>query len=279
MIDLCRMQTLRVAAVDKRGVWLEAGEETVHLPHREAPDAAVGDSVTAFVYRDPTGHLQATLREPLGQAGEFVRLIVRDVGPHGAFLDWGLPKELLAPYSLQPERMQVGRSYLVRVSVDDRGRPFADARVEDALDRGLPDVKEGDPVKLMVWQLTELGAKVIVDDRFPGLLYRDELPEGSAPGDRLEGYVKRVRDDGKLDVTTRKIGAEGVTEAKETILGALARNGGFLKLGDSSTPEEIREALGMSKKTFKKAVGGLYREGVVTLAEGEIRLKKRRTER
>jgi predicted RNA-binding protein (virulence factor B family) len=274
MLDLCRMHTLCVAAIDSRGVWLDAGEEKVHLPLREAPQAEPGDCVTVFVYRDPSGHLQATLKQPLAQAGEFALLTVRTVGPHGAFLDWGLGKDLLAPYPLQPEKMLEGRSYLVKVLVDDRGRPYADGRIEAHLDHRPASLAPGEPVTLTIWQLTGLGAKVIVNGRFPGLLYKDELPEGIVPGVRLNGYVKTVRDDGKLDVTTRKVGAEGVAEAKGTILEALRSSDGFLKLTDGSDPEDIRGALGMSKKTFKKAVGGLYREGAVTITDEGVRLKK-----
>ncbi|HWI41201.1 MAG TPA: S1-like domain-containing RNA-binding protein, partial [Verrucomicrobiae bacterium] len=255
MVQLCRIQPLQVASVDSRGVWLQSGDESIHLPLREAPDAAPGDSLEVFVYLDPTGRLQATLREPLAQAGEFASLTVRSVSPHGAFLDWGLPKDLLAPYALQPERMQPGRSYLVRVCVDERGRPYADARIEEALEHDLAGLSEGDGVTLTVWQLTDLGAKVVVNDRFPGLLYRDELPPGVVPGVRLKGYVKRVRDDGKLDVTTRKVGAEGAAEARDALLASLRAHGGFLPLSDSSSPEEIRSALDMSKKSFKKALG------------------------
>ncbi|SNB47237.1 S1 RNA-binding domain-containing protein [Geobacter sp. DSM 9736] len=274
MLDLCRMHTLRIAAIDKRGVWLEAGEEEeAHLPLREAPHAEPGDSVTAFVYRDASGQLQATLKQPLAQAGEFGLLTVRTVGTHGAFLDWGLGKDLLVPYSLQPQRMQEGRSYVVKVLVDEKGRPYADARIEHLLDNQLSGLRPGEPVQLTIWQLTDLGAKVIVNDRFPGLLYRNELQEGMSPGVRVSGYVKAVRDDGKLDVTLQKVGAEGVAEAKNTLKAALVRNHGFLALTDASDPQEIRSVLGMSKKTFKKALGGLYREGLVTLSDEGVRIK------
>jgi uncharacterized protein len=270
--ELCRLHTLRVARIDKRGIWLEAGGRLAHLPLREATHAAPGEQVEVFLYQDVTGELQATCRPPLAQAGEFALLMVRSVGPHGAFLDWGLAKELLAPFSLQPERMQAGRRYLVKVDLDPQGRPFANARIEECLDRGRPDLHEGDEVELLVWQLTDLGAKVIVNHRFPALLYRDELPAGSRPGMRLTGYVKRLRDDGKLDVTLRKVGAEGVADARDVILRALAAHGGALPLDDRSSPEAIQQALGMSKKTFKKAVGGLYKDGLVTLSQEGVRL-------
>jgi len=269
---LCRLHTLRVARVDKRGIWLEAGDRLAHLPRREAPEAVPGEQLEAFLFQDAAGELQATCRLPLVQAGEFAMLTARSVGPHGAFLDWGLAKELLAPFRLQPERMQVGRRYLVKVDLDQQGRPFANARIDDCLDRTRPDLQEGEAVTLLVWQLTDLGAKVIVNHRFPALLFRDELPAGTCAGMQLAGYVMRLREDGKLDVTLRKVGAEGVADAREVILEALKAHDGVLHLHDRTSPAEIQKALGMSKKVFKKAVGGLYKDGLVTLSDEGVRL-------
>jgi len=271
--ELCRLHTLKVAHIDKRGVWLEAGPRLAHLSLREAPHAAPDEELEVFLYQDTTGELQATCRPPLAQAGDFALLTVSSVGPHGAFLDWGMAKDLLAPLSLQPERMQAGRRYLVKVDLDQQGRPFANARIDDCLDRNRPDLHEGDAVALLIWQLTDLGAKVIVNSRFPGLLYRDEVPAAACAGMQLSGYVKRLRKDGKLDVTLRKVGAEGVADAREVILKALVAHDGALSLHDRSTPAEIQQALGMSKKTFKKAVGGLYKDGLVTLTDEGVRLK------
>ncbi len=273
--ELFRMHTLKVARVDKRGIWLEAGPLLAHLSPREAPYAAPGEELQVLLYQDAGGKLQATCRPPLAQAGEFAFLMVSSVGPHGAFLNWGLAKDLLAPFALQPERMEVGRRYLVKVDIDQQGRAFANARLDDCLERGRPDLREGDAVSLLIWQFTDLGAKVIVDNRFPGLLYRDELPAGAGAGMRLSGYVKRLRPDGKLDVTLRKVGGEGVADAREVILKALASSCGMLSLHDRSSPEDIQKALGMSKKTFKRAVGGLYKDGLVTLDDEGIRLTKK----
>jgi uncharacterized protein len=273
---LCRLHTLRVARIDNRGIWLEAGERLAHLPRREAREVRSGEYLEVFLYQDLSGDLQATCRPPLAQAGEFAALEVLSVGPHGAFLDWGMGKDLLAPFSLQPERMQVGRRYLVKVDLDQQGRPFANARIEECLDQGETGLREGDSAELLIWQLTDLGARVIVNQRFPALLYRDELPAGACAGMQLTGYVKRLREDGKLDVTLRKVGTEGVYDARDVILRALAAHGGALALHDGSSPAVIQKALGMSKKTFKKAVGGLYKDGLVTLSDEGIRLKKKR---
>jgi predicted RNA-binding protein (virulence factor B family) len=270
---LCRLHKLKVARIDKKGVWLEAGELPAHLPLREAPRAVPGEELEVFLFQVIPGELQATLRPPLAQAGEFAVLKVKSTGPHGAFLDWGLAKDLLVPVSLQPERMQANWSYLVKVDVDSQGRPFGNARIDDCLDRGRPELAEGEAVALTIWQLTDLGARVIVKNRYAGLVYRDELPDGSYPGMKLSGYLKRVREDGKLDISLRREGAAGVEDARDAILKTLAANNGSLPLHDNSPPEEIRRILGMSKKTFKKAVGGLYKDGVVKLTSGSIELK------
>ncbi|HXE97724.1 MAG TPA: S1-like domain-containing RNA-binding protein, partial [Dongiaceae bacterium] len=263
------LHTLKIARIDKKGVWLEAGDELAHLPLREAPQAMAGEQLEVFLYQVIPGELQATLRPPLAQAGEFATLKVKSITAHGAFLDWGLAKDLLVPMTLQPERMQVNWSYLVKIDVDQQGRPFGNARIDECLDHGQPDLHEGDAVDLIIWQLTELGAKVIVNNRFPALLYRDELPAGSFTGMEIPGYIKRLRDDGKLDVTLRRVGPEGVSDGRDVILKVLAANGGSLPLHDKSSPSVIQRILGMSKKTFKKAVGGLYKDGLVSLtAEG-----------
>lgn len=271
-LKLCRLHTLTVARVDKKGVWLDAGELSAHLPLREAPHAVPGEQLEVFLYQVIPGELQATLRPPLAQAGEFALLKVKSITAHGAFLDWGLAKDLLVPLSLQPERMQLNWSYLVRVDVDQQGRPFANARIDDCLDHERPDLHEGDTVELIIWQFSELGAKVIVNHRFPALLYRDELPAGTYIGMELSGYLQRLRDDGKLDITLRRMGAEGVSDAREVILKVLAANGGSLPLHDKSSPAAILKTLGMSKKTFKKAVGGLYKDGLVTLTGEGVQL-------
>jgi uncharacterized protein len=277
--ELCRLHTLKVSRIDQRGIWLEAGGRLAHLPRREAPLVTAGEQLEVFLYQVVAGELQATCRRPLAQAGEFALLTVRSVDQHGAFLDWGLAKDLLAPFSLQPDRMQIGRRYLVKVELDQQGRPFANARIDDCLEQTRSGLHEGEPVTMMIWQLTELGAKVIVNHRFPALLYKDELPAGSDTGLQLAGYVRRLREDGKLDVTLRKVGPEGVADARDVILKVLAANEGSLPLHDQSPPAIIKQILGMSKKTFKKAVGGLYKDGLVKLtAEGiSLKLKKARS--
>ncbi|PLX99685.1 MAG: hypothetical protein C0622_10140, partial [Desulfuromonas sp.] len=165
-----------------------------------------------------------------------------------------------------------GRRYPVYVYLDREGRPTASARLEKFLLRENEDLQEGDEVELMIWAFTDLGAKVIVNNRYEALLYRDEVPAGLKRGDRTTGYVLRIRPDQRIDISLRRPGAAGVTDAREVLLAALKEEG-VLPLHDQSSPEEIREQLGLSKKVFKKAVGGLYKDGVIVLVDGGIKLK------
>lgn len=273
MPELGRILTLPVVRTDTRGIWLDCAGEEILLPRREAGETvAAGDLLAVALLREPDGSWRATLRLPVAEVGQFARLTVRTVTPHGAFLDWGMEKDLLAPFRHQPERMAAGRSYLVRIAADREGRPFASARLADWIEESSGDYTPGDTVPLVLWQFTDLGARVIVADRHVGLLYRDEITPRLKLGDRLTGFVKRVREDGKLDVTLRQVGAAGAEHDRFTLLAALQQHGS-LPLHDDSPPEEIRARLGMSKKSFKKALGGLYKEGRLLIEEHGIRLK------
>jgi predicted RNA-binding protein (virulence factor B family) len=274
MYEIGRFNTLKIDHIDVEGVWLQAGRYRILLPVAEVTSTMKkGDRLEVFLYRGGSGDVVATLKRPKAQVGEFALLQVSAVTRHGAFLDWGLDKELLVPFSEQPERLRVGRRYLVRICLDSLGRTVGTARIDRCLETEKIDLREGQEVALTLWEFTDLGAKVIINDLYGGLLYQDELPPGRRRGDRLRGFVKRVREDGKIDVTLKKSGAEGVEEAKAALLAALQRDG-FLPLHDQSPPADIRAALGMSKKTFKKAVGGLYKAGKVELTEAGVRLKK-----
>jgi hypothetical protein len=274
MLEIGRMHILQVDHADAHGAWLRGDGEPVLLPRREvAEEIKPGDRLSVFVSRESGGSLLATRRRPLAQVGEFALLRVRQVSRPGAFLDWGLEKDLLVPYSEQPERMQVGRRYLVKVCLDSLGRLVGTARIDRCLEKEKIDLVEGEAVELVIWEFTDLGAKVIINDLYAGLLYQDELKGGLKRGDRLKGYVRCLREDRKIDVTLHKGGAEGVAEAKEAILAVLRRSG-FLPLHDQSPPAVIQQVLGMSKKTFKKAVGGLYKGGLIELDADGIRLKK-----
>ena len=274
-LDIGRMHDLPVAAIDAQGAWLLAGRTRILLPQREVPAGLqLGVYLHVFVYGDATGELVASLRQPKALVGEFAFLKATKIGPYGAFLDWGMEKDLLVPHKEQPEPMQPGRSYVVKVRLDRQGRPLGTARIDKCLSNAEIEVAVGDRVALLVWRFSPLGAKVVVNHRHSGLIYRDEIGNRLNLGDRLEGYVKRIRADHKLDVTLRQGATSEIDAARVKIMAALTKGGGILALHDHSPPAAIEAALGMSKKQFKKAVGGLYKAGIITLSKHGIALKQ-----
>lgn len=275
MLDLGRMHDLPVAALDAQGAWLLAGRQRILLPAREVPAGLkLGEYLQVFVYGDATGTPVATRRRPKALFGEFAFLKVSKIGPYGAFLDWGMEKDLLVPHKEQPEPMQPGRSYVVKVRLDRQGRPLGTARIDKCLSNAEIEVATGEQVDLLVWQFSVLGAKVIVNHRHAGLIYRDEIGNRLNIGDRLTGYVKRIRADHKIDVTLHQGPSTEIDGAKAKIMAALNQGGGVLALHDHSPPAVIEAALHMSKKLFKKAVGGLYKAGLITLSTRGISLKR-----
>lgn len=276
MLEFGRMNKLVVHAIDKEGVWLQAGNELALLPKRELPaEVAMGDILEAFVYADATGLAQATLRRPLAEVGEFTLMRVSQVNVHGAFMDWGLAKDLLVPVKEQLEPMKPGRSYIVKVRLDREGRPIGTARIEKNLAPLDNTIDVGQEVELLVWQFTEMGAKVIINHRFGGLLYNDEIGERLKYGDRVKGYIRQLRADGKIDCTLSLGTRDDREDARSKILQALSDHQGFLPLHDKSPADEIQNVLGMSKKLFKKGLGSLYKEALVELLEDGIRLKEK----
>ncbi|MDX2480291.1 MAG: S1-like domain-containing RNA-binding protein [Desulfuromusa sp.] len=266
--------TLKAKSIDHKGVWLDAQGEQIFLPLREGPDeVSPEDEIEVFLYLDRDNKHKVTTKMPLAQVGEFALMKVQSIGPHGAFLDWGLEKDLLAPYSEQGQKMEEGRRYLVHVCHDEENRPIASSRLEKFLLKENRDLSEGEEVELVIWAFTDLGAKVIVNNCYEALLYKDEIPPGLKRGELYTGYVLRIRADHRIDVTLRRPGAEGIKDAQAVILGALKVDG-FLPLHDQSPPELIRNQLGLSKKVFKKAVGGLYKDGLVELGDQGVRLLK-----
>jgi len=265
---------LKVKRIDQKGAWLEADDAEVLLPRRECPAAlSDGSTLNVFIYLDRNNQLSATTREPFAEVGQFALLQVNSLGPHGAFLNWGLEKDLLAPFSEQPQKMLEGRRYLVYLCHDQQGRPIASARLEQFVANENQDLREGEEVELLIWSFTDLGAKVIVNDRYEALLYKEELPPGLKRGDRGQGFVARIREDRRIDISLRRTGTAGVADAREVILEALQEEG-FLPLHDNSPPELIRSQLGLSKKQFKKALGGLYKEKRIELTHKGVRLLK-----
>lgn len=273
MIEIGKTNRLTAARRAPPGMYLARDGQEVLLPNRFAEGLEVGAELDVFVYTDSSDRPVATTQKPLAEVGQFACLTVIDVSPHGAFLDWGLDKDLFAPLPEQEARLHKGDRVVVAVCLDEHTqRVMASSRLGQFLEPPTSPPAPGAPVELLVYRQTELGAQVIVDDRHAGLVYASETFAALAVGDRVTGYVRRLRDDGKLDVSLRAPGAAGRDDDTRALLRALEASGGQLALHDDSPPEEISARLGMSKKAFKRAVGNLYRQRLVRLGPEGIRL-------
>lgn len=263
-----------VKAVDF-GLYLDGGDEgEILLPSRYVPkDCRIGDELDVFIYLDNEERIVATTQKPLAKVGDFAYLEVSWVNEYGAFLHWGPLKDLFCPFREQKMRMEIGESYIVFVYIDRESyRIAASAKIEHYLQKDTPPYTVGTETDLLIWQKTDLGFKVIIDNRYQGLVYEDQIFKRIHTGDRMKGYISRVREDGKLDVTLQPLGYQQARAFSDTLLQYLKNNGGFCNLGDKSDAEDIKRRFQVSKKTFKKAVGDLYKRCLIVLDEQGIRL-------
>ena len=257
------------------GMYLDGGVEgEILLPSRYVPEGCkVGDELDVFIYLDQDERPVATTLKPLAKVGDFVCLEVAWVNDFGAFLNWGLMKDLFCPFREQKKRKERGQRYIVHVGVDDDSyRMMASAKVEHYLSHDIPPYSHGDEVDLLVWQKTELGFKVIVDNKYAGLVYDSQVFRPLTTGDCLKGYVDKVRPDGKLDITIQRTGRQATEDFSEVLLQYLKDNNGHCDLCDKSPSELIADRFKVSKKTFKKAVGDLYKRRVITIGDDGITL-------
>ena len=259
------------------GVYLDGGEEgEVLLPARYVPDGCKeGDELEVFVYLDNEERLVATTQTPLAKVGDFACLEVSWVNEYGAFLNWGLMKDLFCPFREQKMKMEKGKSYIVHVHIDHEShRIVASAKVERYFDPSFPPYRYGDEVSLLVWQKTDLGFKVIVDNRYAGLVYNNQIFKDIRTGDRMKGYIEAVREDGKIDVMLQPTGWRMTKETADVLLDYLETHQGVCRLTDKSPAEDIYQAFQVSKKSYKKAVGDLYKRRLITIEDDCIRLNK-----
>ena len=257
------------------GVYLNGGDDgEILLPSRYVPEGCKpGDMLNVFIYLDNEERLIATTLQPKVQVGEFACLEVAWVNEYGAFLDWGLMKDLFVPFREQKQKMQKGHRYVVHAHVDeDSYRIMASAKVERYLSKEMPSYQPGEEVEVMVWQRTDLGYKVIVDNQFSGLVYQREIFKALEPGMKMSAYIRQVREDGKIDLTLQKDGLQKVGDFAEVLLQYIKDHDGYTPLNDKSAAEDIYDAFEVSKKTFKKAVGDLYKKRLIVLVEDGIRL-------
>lgn len=274
MLEIARSSTLEVLRAAPMGLILGDDEDEVLLPTRYVPAATEpGERLDVFVYMDSEDRPIATTDRPLAEADEFACLRVVSVNKIGAFLDWGLPKDLLLPFRSQLSRVRPGQSVVVRVLCDRAsGRPVATAKVENFLERPPARLRAGQEVQLLVCEETELGCKAIVDASFGGLIHCGPGMARPDVGSTQKGFISSIRSDGKVDLSLGPVGRVAADEARDTLLSALQQAGGRLDLCDASDPEDIRRGVGLSKKAFKRAVGALYRERLITLGDARIDL-------
>lgn len=272
-IELGKFNALEIVKQVDFGLYLDGGEEgEILLPNRYVPDAwEIGDYLNVFLYLDNEERLIATTLTPLVQVGQFAYLEVAWVNQYGAFLNWGLMKDLFVPFSEQKMKMQVGNRYIIHAHLDDESfRIVASAKVERYLSKEMPEYEVGDEVDVLIWQKTELGFKAIVDHKYSGLIYENEVFSSLHTGVKVKAYIKQVREDGKIDLILQKPGFEKVEDFSKQLLDYIEEHGGKISITDKSPAEEIYDVFGVSKKTFKKAVGDLYKKRLIVLKENQI---------
>lgn len=271
-------QFLEIMEVTANGVLVDGGDlGPILLPNGEVPEGAgVGDEVEVFVSRDSEDRLLATTTFPVAQAGEFAVLRVAGLEKIGAFLDWGLKKDLFLPFREQNRELKVGDKVVVYIGIDSSDRMVASMKVSDFTEAEVPEMPADQAVKLLIFGKSDLGYKAVVDGKYEGLLFANEVHQPLQYGQSIEGFVKRVRQDGKIDLSLRPTGKGSnkvlVDETSAKILKYLEENQGFAALTDKTSPEEIYKLFGVSKKKYKIALGGLYKARRLLVEEGGVRL-------
>ncbi len=277
MIEIGKINNLMISRVDNRGIFLD-GEEfgELFLPRREAPqNAKSGDSIKVFLYPDSERKIIATVKKPFAMAGQFAWLKVISVNSVGVFMDWGLKKDLMVPFSEQKQSLKDGRSYIVYILFDTKSnRIIASTKLHKYFKTDMPVYEEGVETDLLIYGQTETFYKVIVDHGYKGVLYKNEVFQNLFLGQQVKGYVKKIREDGKIDLLFHKPGYGKVSGLSKVILEKLEKEGGYLPVTDKSSPEVIYELFGESKSTFKNALGLLYKKRIISIDQKGIRLNK-----
>ena len=280
MIELGKYNWLPVLRKNENETVLADDEKNEYkLSKLENTDDLVeGKKVKVFAYKNEN-NIVVTREEPYVKLNEFAYLRVNEVTEVGAFLDWGLPKDLFVPFREQSSKMRENKWYVVYMFLDKKtNRLVASSRLNDFIEREKITVKKGDQVDLLIYEVTDMGVNVIINNLHKGLVYKNEIFKPVKKGDRLKGYIKFVREDNKIDVSFEKQGYGNIAPESVRILEELKKNNGFLPLTDKTDPEEIMEMLHMSKKTYKKAVGYLYKNQMVELKDDGIHLVEHNVE-
>ena len=275
MLSLGQINTLKVTRETANGVYLTDDDMAeVLLPNKYVPDGIeTGSSIAVFLYKDSEDMLIATTLTPKILLNEYAVLKAKAVTTFGAFFDWGLEKDLLVPYRKQAKRITEGENYVVYLYLDEASQRLAGStKLNNTFTKTPEDLKIGDQVSLLPYAETELGISVIVNNTYQGILFRNEIFEQVTIARALKGYVKKIRADRKIDVSLNRLGYEAIDDNVQKLINELEANGGKLNLNDKSAPEDIANQLGMSKKTFKKSVGALYKLKRLLINEAGIEL-------
>ncbi len=277
MINIGKINTLKVLKQQGHEQYLEDGaSRKILLVDKKLPaNCQPGNNLEVFVYVDSEGHPVATAQLPLAQVDEVAWLKVVSINYYGAFLDWGLAKNLLLPFGEQLGEMAVGQAYLVKLFLDDKGRVAATAKIDKFITEEAADADgfhNGQKVSLLIADKTELGFKAIVNDSHWGLLYQNEVFQPLEKGQKHTGYIKQIREDKKIDVTLNPPGYAKIDPLAGQIMAKLKANGGVLQISDKSPPEAVYSAFGVSKKAFKQAIGALYKQQLIDIEKNAIRL-------
>ena len=270
-----QFNTLTINRDTQVGLFLTDGKEDVLLPNKYVPKVfEIGEEITVFVYLDHEERPVATTLVPYIFLNEFALLRVNYVNQVGAFMDWGMEKDILVPFKEQARPMEKGKRYLVYLYMDEKtNRLVASSKTNQFLNNENVTLEKNEEVDLIISHITEIGINVIINQQHKGLVYKDEVYDDSIrTGDKMKGYIKTIRPDGKIDVSLRIQGFESIEPNSEIILNELRASRGFLRLNDNSNPEDIKTVLKMSKKTFKKAIGLLYKEKLIEIKDDGIHL-------
>lgn len=273
MVQLGHKTSLRIVKKTDFGYFLDGGERgEILMPNRYVtPEMVIDDYVDVFVFLDGEERIVATTETPYAQEGEFGWMKVNKIETVGAFLDWGVSKELLVPFSEQKIKMEEGRYYLVYVYLDKlTDRLAATMKVEKFLDKSPSDYKVNDQVDLIIWTATEVGYKAIINGKHQGVIYRNEIFKPIQTGQKMVGYIKKVREDGKIDLALDPLGYVKIDAQAQKVLDLLHKSKGKLPYNDKTDPEVIYKIFGMSKKVFKQAIGTLYKQKQITITDQGI---------
>lgn len=277
-MELGKYNTLIVSRFTNNGCYLkDKNGEEVLLPRRffSSEKLNVEDEIRVFIYGDSSDRLIATTEKPYVIVGDFGYLTVKDVNDNGAFLDWGLTKDLFVPFREQKTEMVVGKKYIVRLYIDEKSqRIVASAKYHKFLSQEIPEFNIGEEVQILVCENTDIGYQCIVDNDFVGLLYQSEVFTDINLGDKMYGYVKKIRPDRKIDLSLQKIGYQKVLDETDAVLEYLKNHDGVMNITDKSDPQLIYKTFGVSKKSFKATIGALYKKRLIVIDPDKISLNK-----